>query len=339
MGYTIHSSVVLANAQALYRYLERTNQLELLPKIMADIERPQANTENRIPLERICENIRIIDRHVKDPCMGLKLIADEPAASSLVFRSPEYTIFALNHGKHLHPMVIVRMVERYFKVLTEVVTVKSHVSRDHLTFTAVPNSPAVSHHQVDGVLIAIHRFFTRNVDSRLQRLLLKQTVSSSSADTYKNYFGVVPESGVEDWQLVYKNPNADMLEAANYENLIGRKENLLEKNFPNQLFSDSCKEVIKQLLPLGEPSREQVAKVFHMSVSTLKRKLKAEDKTFKELLSDVRKSLADTYVKEGGMNFTDTAFLLGYKDMPQFSKAFKKWYGVTPSNYFSSSDQ
>lgn len=337
MGFTIHSSVVIANAQALYRYLEKSNQLDLLPQILADIKRPEPNAQNRIPVELICENIRIIDHHVKDPCMGLKLIADIETPKSMVFRAPEYTIFGLTHGKHLHPMVILRMVERYFRILTEVTSVKIHITREQLVFEVVPNSPAVTHHQVDGVLVAIHRFFNRNVDSKLQQLKLKHSVSDESSKVYKSYFGIAPVGESDTWELIYQNPNAEVFDTTNYEMLIGRTETLLERNFPNQAFSESCKEVIKQLLPLGEPTREQVCKVFHMSVSTLKRKLKAENLTFKELLSEVRKSLADLYVREGGMNFTDTAFLLGYKDMPQFSKAFKKWYGVTPSNYFSGS--
>jgi len=38
------------------------------------------------------------------------------------------------------------------------------------------------------------------------------------------------------------------------------------------------------------------------------------------------------------LNVTSAALSLGYKDSSSFTKAFKRWYGVTPKQYLSAGD-
>lgn len=49
-------------------------------------------------------------------------------------------------------------------------------------------------------------------------------------------------------------------------------------------------------------------------------------------INDVRMKNAYTLLKRGELNVTDVSFLMGYKYVHHFSKAFKKKYGFTPKN-------
>ncbi|WP_417546292.1 helix-turn-helix transcriptional regulator [Marinobacter sp.] len=74
-----------------------------------------------------------------------------------------------------------------------------------------------------------------------------------------------------------------------------------------------------------------IARHFHMSERTLKRHLQAEGVSFRQLLEDVRKSRAESLLKEGGMSISETASSLGFSDASTFSQAFKRWTGKAPS--------
>ena len=46
-----------------------------------------------------------------------------------------------------------------------------------------------------------------------------------------------------------------------------------------------------------------------------------------------RKDAAIQYLEESSISITELSDILGYKEMSVFSRAFKKWYGVSPQNY------
>ena len=68
----------------------------------------------------------------------------------------------------------------------------------------------------------------------------------------------------------------------------------------------------------GEPSRERVAGLLHISLITFKRKLKAQGTTFKDILRELRKEIAIDISVEQNLTATDAAFLTGYHAETQF---------------------
>lgn len=73
-----------------------------------------------------------------------------------------------------------------------------------------------------------------------------------------------------------------------------------------------------------------------MSRQTLYRQLKRQGTDFQTLLDQVRQDLALEFLKTG----TDSGAIslsLGYTDTSSFYKAFKRWFGTTPSAYLDSS--
>mgnify|MGYP000571274207 FL=1 len=70
-----------------------------------------------------------------------------------------------------------------------------------------------------------------------------------------------------------------------------------------------------------------------ISVSTLQRKLRVQQTSFKELLLETRQTMAHELLITHQRNVSDMAFLLGYQSSSQFFKAFKKWFDLTPLEY------
>ncbi len=83
------------------------------------------------------------------------------------------------------------------------------------------------------------------------------------------------------------------------------------------------------------PTVDQIASELAVSVRKLQQSLSDEGTSFSELLNDVRRDLAKQYLKDGGIDKTEIAYLLGYSELSVFSRSFKKWTGLTPSQFLS----
>lgn len=83
----------------------------------------------------------------------------------------------------------------------------------------------------------------------------------------------------------------------------------------------------------GFPSLEVTARQLHLTQRTLHRRLVEEGTSFRELLEDIRHSLAIEHVKSGRFTLEQIAYTLGYSDLANFRRAFKRWEGVAPSRH------
>jgi AraC-like DNA-binding protein len=86
-------------------------------------------------------------------------------------------------------------------------------------------------------------------------------------------------------------------------------------------------------LPSGRASQESVAKALAMSCRTLQRKLSAEGTTFRRMLDATRRHLGAEYVRQRRLSVNEIAFLLGFSEPANFSRAFRRWTGCSPSAY------
>ncbi len=76
-------------------------------------------------------------------------------------------------------------------------------------------------------------------------------------------------------------------------------------------------------------SLEGVADTLHLSSRTLKRHLASEGTTFKQLLDEARKDVALRLIGSD-MSLDVVAERLGYSDLANFTRAFRRWTGKTP---------
>lgn len=86
----------------------------------------------------------------------------------------------------------------------------------------------------------------------------------------------------------------------------------------------------------GFPSLNVTARLFHLAPRTLHRRLLEEGTSFKEILEEVRHMLAVEHLKSDHLTIQEIGYTLGYTDMANFRRAFKRWEGVSPSHYRAS---
>jgi len=81
------------------------------------------------------------------------------------------------------------------------------------------------------------------------------------------------------------------------------------------------------------PKLARVATTLFVSERTLKRRLQAEEASFQHLVDQVRLERAGELLRKTTMNLSQIADALGYADAANFTRAFKRWTGHSPSQY------
>lgn len=92
-------------------------------------------------------------------------------------------------------------------------------------------------------------------------------------------------------------------------------------------------EVERLLMPVlhkGDVTIDAIATTLGVSRQTLYRRLKAEDITFEHVLDDLRRRLALNYLNARKTSINEIAYLVGFSDAATFSRAFKRWTGLSP---------
>lgn len=97
--------------------------------------------------------------------------------------------------------------------------------------------------------------------------------------------------------------------------------------------TEPVRSVIRQLLPTGELSAEQVARQFGIHPKTLQRRLAAEGTTFPELVDHTRRELAHRLLTGTDLPVSRVSRQLGYAEHSVFTRACRRWFGVTPTQY------
>ena len=78
-------------------------------------------------------------------------------------------------------------------------------------------------------------------------------------------------------------------------------------------------------------TQEKMAKKLNMTSRTLRRRLLKEGISYQEIQNSVRKNIAIQYLKSTSWSVQEISDRLGYSEEVNFSRAFKRWVGVTPS--------
>jgi AraC-like DNA-binding protein len=114
-----------------------------------------------------------------------------------------------------------------------------------------------------------------------------------------------------------------------HEKMLDDYLSRLDKNDVVQLVKNN----IYEMLPSGTPSQNDIAKQIGMSLRNLQRKLIQQDSCYRDLLEETRKKLALEYITQAHLSLSEVGYLLGFANIGNFNRAFKRWTNCAPGEY------
>lgn len=173
-------------------------------------------------------------------------------------------------------------------------------------------------------------------------VLLELPQLPGNLEQYFDYFGASLQQGesvrigfsADDARLPFLTEDCGMWDF--FE--AGLKQRLSDLEMGTSV-SQRVKSILLEMLPSGQSSIEEAASRLAMSKRSLQRYLRQESSSYKEILNDTRKELAQHYLASSAISPPEISYLLGYQDSNSFLRAFKLWTGTTPGEFRNSKSE
>jgi len=104
---------------------------------------------------------------------------------------------------------------------------------------------------------------------------------------------------------------------------------------PSSEFVESVRQTLRSFVRIGHPRIETIAEVGGLGVRALQRRLRAKGLTFKTVVDQARFQEARDLLVEKDVELVEIAHALSYSDQSHFPRAFRRWAGVSPTQYRS----
>lgn len=162
------------------------------------------------------------------------------------------------------------------------------------------------------------------------------------ADVYERALGV-PVTFASDWNAIQIDPNWLSIRLHNpsayaFGVLSERADALMRELESARSVRGQVEARLMPMLHRGEVSMRDLAKDMGLSRQTLYRRLRDEGVTFEAVLDDLRRQLAEHYLRAGRISVNEAGYLIGFSDPGSFSRAFKRWTGLSPREWMSRQD-
>lgn len=96
--------------------------------------------------------------------------------------------------------------------------------------------------------------------------------------------------------------------------------------------SSAIRELIRQLLPTGAATVSVIADQFRLHPKALRRRLVAEGTNFSAVVDDVRREMAERYLRDTDMTLAHLARELGYAEQSVLSRSCQRWFSASPAS-------
>ncbi|HET8731410.1 MAG TPA: AraC family transcriptional regulator ligand-binding domain-containing protein [Moraxellaceae bacterium] len=230
---------------------------------------------------------------------------------------------------------VLHRVARFHRLLTDAMHYEIVEDDDTLSLTIhtnfEPHWRAVE--MTAGLLVGLLRMRLNPPPNPLYVSLAFNNPAGQAA--YEKFFACPVEQDAANTTLVlplgvYRQTPAGAEVARQFEPLLEQRLASLESDVS---WSAKAMRLIRQQLVNGEPTLAEIAGCLHVSTRSLQRHLGNEGKTFQEVLDDSRRELARQWLSGSAgklRSLTELALILGFSSSSAFSRAFRRWFGMTP---------
>jgi AraC-like DNA-binding protein len=290
------------------------------------------DANQRIPVEKMTHLWTLAEEISGDDCIGLEVI-------KYVSPTSFHAITYANQASSTIRESLERLV-KFSNVISTAARIKVEDDNDTVIVTLYknPNSIKLSHHALDAFLGIIVKEGRQATSFNDNYILWSQFQRPTPKDTsrHEQLFNSSLTFNSDEYAVCLNRKLVDQVIPSGNVELVRINEQVLAEYLSRFNKNDIVARVhhaLIELMPKGEPSREKVAQILGTTSRSLHRKLNDLDSSYKTILDDTRKSLALQYIRQTDISITTITYQLGFLDSSSFSRSFKRWTGVSPSNY------
>jgi AraC-like DNA-binding protein len=296
-----------------------------------------ADPNRRHPLEVTTRLWRLAVQATGDPAFGIEV------ARHSTFQTFHALGFSLATSATLREAL--ERIARYFAIVTDAADVRLEPVGQRLRLTVHLRPSADPADEAVDAFVAATLRLCRTLCGRAFNPLAVELRRSAPANPapYARYFRVPVSFGAPLDALTFDRASAEArLVTANPE--IARANDAvaaeyLERLKDSRLAPRVRQAIVDQLPQGGDPDPALVARRLALSLRNMQRKLADEGTSFQAILDDTRAGLARSYLDEGRYSVSEVTYLLGFSGVSNFSRAFKRWTGLSPTAYREASAQ
>lgn len=225
---------------------------------------------------------------------------------------------------------------RFSHIVSTAAHVVANQNGDKLIVEFIPTSP-VTRHAMEAFIataVQITRMMLHDPTGTAERIELRSDTPANSAP-YEQFFNCPVSFKQDRWALVVSDELAKRsLPLANAA--IATANDSVVKHYLAALDDTvvgKTRQFILEALASGLPSIEIIAPKLNMSARSLQRQLGDANESFTRLRESVQQDMAQNWLRNSNRSLVEITFRLGFSDQSNFSKAFKRWTGVTPGQY------
>ena len=289
----------------------------------------------RLPQAAVTRLWHLAVEAADDPCFGLHVAG--------CFRPTAF--HALSYSLVSSPTMLacLERVVRYSRVVNDSVAARLESEGDRCRFVIdVPADLRIADEAIDAVfaivVLGAHHLHLPNEVRIFPRSVRLRRPEPAGSDQFHELFNVrvqfsQPENVLE-WaraDLEKPLPTADEELAKVNDAVIGRYLDQIDHN----RLASRIRSVLVEAFTQGDPrpSRDQIASKLAMTPRTMQRRLSEEGTTYATVLDETQAVQAREYLRDRRYSVMDVAFLLGFSSPGGFTRAFRRWTGLSPREW------
>jgi len=291
---------------------------------LKDLDGPDA----RAPLRKTGRLWKYALAATGDPAFGVKLA-----------RHYTYTTFhSLGYGMSASSTLkeAFERAQRYFRVVSDAVEFQfsRHDDEYHLILEPTTEVPVESIDALVGIFLRMCRLLAGREFAPLSIELCRSRPAVT--EEFERSWRAPIQFGAGQNRLRFERAGIErILDSGNPE--LAQVSDAISARYLARLerfnIEGQVRELLTQRLCRSEPTQDQVARQLNMSARTLQRKLSDSGTTFKEILDETRHALALAYLSASEFSVGEITQRLGFSSSSSFTRAFRRWTGVSPSDW------
>ena len=296
---------------------------EISPTVLND-------PEGRIPVSKMSQLWELAVEATEDEAFGLSV---PPFVQATSFHALGFSLMVSASLRDAW-----QRTQRYYKVVSDVldIQIQEHGTESALCYVAIPGK-AYAQEAIDAFIATMVKISTEVTGGSAKPSKIEfERAEPTNRQPFEKAFSCEIYFGTGRNQIYFTNEDLDRPLATANRDIALKNDEVVQSYLSRLLKQSLVKQVTEKIiisLAMGEPNQEIIANSLHMSSRSLQRKLKEEASSFRQLLDDVRKDLAKNYLASSQQSVIEIAYQLGFQDPSNFTRAFKRWFGVPPSAF------